>query len=511
MPNKPVKVNIEKREKFLVDLTAFMQGKGFVWGPFPEIYGGVAGFYSYGPLGKLLKEKVEKSVKKTFQNNGFWEVECPIVLPDIVWKASGHLDTFEDKTVQCSKCKSVFRADKLIEEGHDVSADAYSDVELLEFINTHKIRCPSCKGEFNQEIKGQSLMMKTNVAGIESSLRPETATVTYIPFKRYYEFFRRRLPIGIFQIGKAFRNEISPRQSLLRSREFTQAEGQLFIDPSEKNNWEKFEDVKTDKLPIWDYKAQKAEKEHSDLSVNDCVKKKLFQSKAYAWCVWLAYKQFINLGVPSERIRIRQHHPDEKAFYADDAWDIEIKLNSFGWTEVCGIHDRTDYDLLQHSKFSKQNLTAKNANNEDITPHVLEIAFGIDRPVFALLDIFYSKSEKDAGKTMFKLPYNLAPVDVAVFPLMKKEGMPEKAKEVKVELEEDFIVEYDQSGSIGKRYLRAAESGTAYCVTIDHDTLKDNTVTLRDRDSEEQKRVAIDVLNSTIKSLISGKLSFEKL
>ena len=269
MPNKPVKVNIEKREKFLVDLTAFMQGKGFVWGPFPEIYGGVAGFYSYGPLGKLLKEKVEKSVKKTFQNNGFWEVECPIVLPDIVWKASGHLDTFEDKTVQCSKCKSVFRADKLIEEGHDVSADAYSDVELLEFINTHKIRCPSCKGEFNQEIKGQSLMMKTNVAGIESSLRPETATVTYIPFKRYYEFFRRRLPIGIFQIGKAFRNEISPRQSLLRSREFTQAEGQLFIDPSEKNNWEKFEDVKTDKLPIWDYKSQKAEKEHSDLSVND--------------------------------------------------------------------------------------------------------------------------------------------------------------------------------------------------------------------------------------------------
>lgn len=511
MPSKPVKVNQKERENFLVDLSSFMQSKGFIWGPFPEIYGGVAGFYSYGPLGKLLKEKIERIVKRTFQSNGFWEVECPIVLPDVVWKASGHLDTFEDKVVTCSKCKSVFRADKLIEESHDVSADAYSDVELLEFINENGIKCPSCKSDFNQEIKGQSLMMKTEVAGVASSLRPETATVTYIPFKRYYEFFRRKLPFGVFQIGKAFRNEISPRQNVLRSREFTQAEGQLFMDPSEKNNWEKFDDVKKDKLPIWDYKSQKDDKKHSDLSVGDCVKKKLFQSKAYAWCVWLAYKQFINLGVPEERIRIRQHHPDEKAFYADDAWDIEINLNSFGWTEVCGIHDRTDYDLIQHSKFSKQNLTAKDVNNKDITPHVLEIAFGIDRPIFALLDIFYSKTDKGEGKTMFKLPYHLAPVDVAIFPLMKKEGMPEKAKEVKKELEEEFIVEYDQSGSIGKRYLRAAESGTAYCVTVDHDSLKDNTVTLRDRDSEAQKRVSVKDLGSTIKGLISGKISFGKL
>ncbi len=511
MPSKPVKVDVKKREKFLMDLTSFMQSKGFVWGPFPEIYGGVAGFYSYGPLGKLLKEKVEKIVKRTFQSNGFWEVECPIVLPDVVWKASGHLDTFNDKTIECSKCKSVFRADKLIEESHDVCADAFSDPELLDFISGNKIRCPSCKGELKKKIKSQSLMMKTVAGGIESSLRPETATVTYIPFKRYYEFFRRRLPLGVFQIGKAFRDEISPRQGLLRSREFTQAEGQLFIDPSEKDNWDKFDEVKKDRLPIWDYKSQKDDKKHSMVSVVDCIKKKFFKSKAYAWCVWLAYKQFVNLGVPEDRIRIRQHHHDEKAFYADDAWDIEINLNSFGWTEVCGIHDRTDYDLLQHSKFSKQNLTAKDANNKDITPHVLEIAFGIDRPVFALLDIFYTKVGKEEGKTMFRLPYQLAPVDVAIFPLMKKEGMPEKSKEIKKLLEDEFIVEYDQSGSIGKRYLRAAESGTAYCVTVDHQTLKDNTVTLRDRDSEKQKRVAIDELNTKIKSLISGKLSFGKL
>ena len=511
MPSKPVKVDQKERENFLTDLSSFMQSKGFIWGPFPEIYGGIAGFYSYGPLGKLLKEKIEKSVKRTFQSNGFWEVECPIVLPDVVWKASGHLDTFEDRIVTCSKCKSVFRADKLIEESHDVSADAYSDVELMNFINEHKINCPSCKSGFNQEIKGQSLMMKTEVGGIEASLRPETATVTYIPFKRYYEFFRRKLPLGVFQIGKAFRNEISPRQSVLRCREFTQAEGQLFIDPSEKNNWEKFDEISNEKLPIWSYKDQKSEDEHSFLSVNDCFNSKLFQSKAYAWCVWLAYKQFVNLGIPEDKIRIRQHHPDEKAFYADDAWDIEINLNSFGWTEVCGIHDRTDYDLVQHSKFSKQNLTAKDKSNKDITPHVLEIAFGIDRPVFALLDLFYAKSDKDAGKSMFRLTYKLTPVDVSVFPLMKKEGMPEKAKEIKKILEEEFIVEYDQSGSIGKRYLRAAESGTAYCITVDHDSLKDETVTLRDRDTEEQKRVAIKLLNKTIRDLINGKIKFEKL
>ena len=511
MPNNPVKVNKKKREDFLTDLSSFMQSKGFIWGPFPEIYGGVAGFYTYGPMGKLLKDKVETIVRRIFQSNGFWEVECPIVLPDIAWKASGHLDTFEDRIIKCSKCNSIFRADKLIEENHDVSADAYSDQDLLEFISKEKIKCPSCKGEFKYDIQKQSLMMKTTVAGVESSLRPETATVTYIPFKRYYEFFRRRLPIGIFQIGKAFRNEISPRQNVLRGREFTQAEGQLFIDPSEKNKWEKYELIKKEKIPLWNYKNQKAEKKHISMSVADAMKKKLFQSKAYAWCIWLAYKQFINMGIPEDKIRIRQHHPDEKAFYADDAWDIEINLNSFGWIEVCGVHDRTDYDLVQHSKFSKQNLTAKNFNNKDITPHVLEIAFGIDRPVFALLDLFYTKIEKEKGKTMFKLPYHLAPVDVAVFPLMKKDGMPEKALEVKKELEKDFVVEYDHSGSIGKRYLRAAESGTAYCVTVDHDSLKDDTVTVRDRDSEKQKRVEIKELNNKIRSLISGKISFGKL
>lgn len=495
---------------FLEELIAFVQNKGFVWGPFPEIYGGFSGFYAYGPLGKLLKNKVENSVRRVFQKHGFWELECPIVLPNIVWKASGHLDTFVDRAIQCSKCKGMFRADKLIEEQFDVAADSFSDQQLLNFIQEKRIRCPSCKSEFTYDIVKENLMMQTHVGGVDASLRPETATVTYLPFKRYYEFFRKKLPIGVFQIGKAFRNEVSPRQHMTRSREFTQAEGQLFVDPQEKGNWDKLDIIKKNKLPLWVWQDQKAGKEPVMTSVEEALKKKFMKHSTYAWCVWLAYQQFVTMGIPPERIRIRQHHPDERAFYADDAWDIEVHTNSFGWMEMCGVHDRTDYDLVQHEKFSKQNLQATREDGSKVHPHVLEIAFGIDRPVYALLDLFYSKIEKGEGKTIFKVPYPLAPVDVAIFPLMKKDGLPELAQTIKETLEHVFVVEYDEAGSIGRRYLRAAEGGTAYCITVDYDSLKDKTVTLRDRDSEQQRRVKIDALEQTLHKLLSKELSFEK-
>lgn len=498
------------RGAFLDELLPFLQNKGFIWGPFPEIYGGLSGFYSYGPLGKLLKNKVEQAVRRVFQKHGFWELECPIVLPNIVWEASGHLNTFVDRVVACGTCTAVFRAEKLIEETHDVAADGFSDQQLLNFLQEENIRCPSCGGEFTYDIKRENLMMKTSVGGIAASLRPETATVTYLPFRRYYEFFRKKLPIGVFQIGKAFRNEVSPRQHVIRSREFTQAEGQLFIDPLEKNEWEKYEAITKDKLPLWTSKDQHAEKKHCLVSVEEAVKRKHFQSRAYAWCVWLAYHQFIAMGIPVERIRIRQHHPDERAFYADDAWDIEVMLRSFGWTEMCGVHDRTDYDLQQHEKFSKQNLQAVREDGSKVHPHVLEIAFGTDRPVFALLDLFYSKVEKDKGKTVFHIPYSLAPVDIAIYPLLKKDGLPEIGKKIKEELEQFFIVDYDEAGSIGRRYLRAAESGTPYCITIDYDSLTHHDVTIRDRDSEKQIRVSIEKLHHILHGLFHGELSFGK-
>jgi len=493
------------------DFTSFIQEAGLIWGPEPEIYGGLAGFYTYGPLGKLLKNKVENSVRKVFNSNGLRELEGPTVLPDIVWKASGHLETFSDRTIKCKKCDATFRADKLIEENHpNASAESFSNEKLLKFIKEHNITCPVCKGQLQSKIETQSLMMKTKVAGEDAALRPETATVTYLPYQRFYNYFRKKLPLGVFQIGKAYRNEISPRQSVLRGREFTQAEGQIFIDPKEKNNWEKYEEIKKESLPFWSSEQQEKNSPVKPISIQSALKKKLIKSQAYGWCIYLAYMQFVNFGIPKSRIRLRQHHPDEKAFYADDAWDIEINLNNHSWTEVCGVHDRTDYDLTQHEKFSNQELKATRENGEKFTPHVLEIAFGTDRPTYALIDLFYEKKAEQEGKTIFAIPYHMAPIDVSVFPLMKKPELTKLANQIKENLERDFIVDYDQAGSIGRRYLRSSTSGTPFAITIDYDSLENNDVTIRDRDTERQIRVPIEKLRDTIHDLLNGELEFSK-
>ena len=492
------------------EFSSFIQEQGLIWGPEPEIYGGVAGFHTYGPIGKLLKNKVENSVRKIFNANGLRELEGPTVLPDIVWKASGHLETFSDRIIKCSKCNSIFRADKIIEEKHDVAADAFSDKKILDFISENNIKCPNCKGIFENNIEKQSLMMKTKVAGEDSALRPETATVTYLPYLRFYNYFRKKFPLGVFQIGKAYRNEISPRQNVLRGREFTQAEGQIFVDPKTKNDWEPYEKIKDTKLPFWDYKNQDDNKEPISLTLEEALKKGFIKSQAYGWCIWLAYTQFRNFGITENRIRLRQHHPDEKAFYADDAWDIEIRLNNYGWTEVCGVHDRTDYDLTQHSKFSNEKLEAKREDGTTFTPHVLEIAFGTDRPTFALIDIFYQKKKEEEGKTIFKIPYHMSPIDISIFPLAKKPELLEISEKIKNDLQKDYIVDYDISGSIGKRYLRSATVGTPYAVTVDFDSIEKNLVTIRDRNSEDQVRVKTNQLKETLRKLINQEITFEE-
>jgi len=502
----------KKSDKELKEFSSFVQEAGLIWGPSPEIYGGLAGFYTYGPLGKLLKNKVENSIRQTFNQNGFREIEGPTVLPNEVWKASGHLETFKDRIIKCKKCSAVFRADKLIEESHDVPADSFSEKEIIDFIKKNKIKCPTCKGDFVEKIEKQNLMLGTIVGGKEASLRPETATGTYLPYLRYYNYFRKKLPFGVFQIGKAYRNEISPRQNVLRGREFTQAEGQVFVDPKEKNNWEGYKKIKGEKLPFWSEGEQKkGESKEKLISVEEALKKKLIKSEVYGWCIWLAYTQFRNFGIPSEKIRLRQHHKDEKAFYADDAWDIEIKLNNYGWVEVCGVHDRTDYDLNQHSKASGVKLEAVRENNEKFVPHVLEIAFGSDRPTYAIIDLFYEKKGEGEGKTTFKVPYHISPIDVSVFPLMKKEELLGLSEKIKEDLEKSLVVDYDVSGSIGKRYLRSAVAGTPYAITIDYDSIKDKAVTLRDRDSEKQKRVKINELKEILSGLLSEEKNFKDL
>jgi len=297
---------------------------------------------------------------------------------------------------------------------------------------------------------------------------------------------------------------------VLRCREFTQAEGQMFIFDDQKQSYEGFERVKNNVLPFWTSTLQKSESEPSKITLEDAMKKKYLKNKAYAFTLNLAYNLFKNLGIPEDKIRLRQHHDDEKAFYADDAWDIEIELNSFGWTEVCGVHDRTNYDLSKHGEFSKKDLSARNENNEKKIPHVLEIAFGTDRPTFAILDLFYTQ-DKEKQQDILRIPAHIAPVKVSILSLVKKDGLLEITEEIFNDLKTEFECMIDHSGSIGRRYARNDEIGTPFCITIDYDTKEKGIVTVRERDSAEQKRIKIGDCKKIIEELISGKIKFKNI
>ncbi len=460
----------------------------------------------------MLKNRVEGIIRKSLQEEEFFEVECPIVMERKVWEASGHLGGFTDAIITCSKCKANFRLDHLLND-YPETKHFKKPEEYLQFIADKKIACPNCSGALSSEIKKHNLMMKTTV-GIDQEAynRPETATTTYLPFLRFTDFFRKQPIFGVFQIGKAFRNEISPRQHVVRMREFTQAEAQLFIKKELKLDFPKFKKVESDILPLWNYQSQETNKAPEKMTVKEALEKGYFKSQAYAWTISLAYKLFKNLGIPDDNIRLRQHFPDEKAFYADDAWDVEINTRSFGWIEVCGVHDRTDYDLKQHAKFSGVALEAfDEAIGQKYIPHVLEIAFGTDRPVFALLDTFYDKKEKEEGKTIFRIPYNITPLPISVFPLMKKPELVAKATEVYDLLKKEFTCNYDEAGAIGRRYLRAAEAGTAFCITIDFESIEkeEPDVTVRDRDTEKQVRIKIKSLKSVLHGLLEEGKTFD--
>jgi glycyl-tRNA synthetase len=488
----------EQKKDFQLELAKYLAEKDFVYGPEPELYTPISGFYSYGLVGKAMKNNLENTIRQVFTRNNFFEMEFPLVTPEIIWEASGHLKGFNDPIIICSKCKASFRADKLIEEQTGIAADHFTNEKLIETIKEHEVNCPSCKGRLTLDIQRQSLMMKTIIGRDTVAYnRPETATTTYLPFKHYVNFFRGKLPFTVFQIGKAFRNEISPRQHLLRQREFTQAESQMFLSKEIKQNFEPFNEIKKTELPLWTEDMQKKEKKFEFIPLEKAMEKKILKNKAYAWNLWLSYEIMTSAGIPKEKIRFRQHHSDERAFYSDDTWDLEVELNSFGWVEMVGISDRTNYDLSQHAKYSKQELTVRTEDGKVFVPDVIEIAFGIDRPFYALLDLAFFRRDIDAQRTVLSLPTKIAPIQVGVFPLIKKDGLPEKAKEVLTALK-GLRTYYDESGSIGKRYSRLDAIGVPYCITIDHDTLKDNSVTIRERDTLKQERVKISELAKTL-------------
>ncbi|MFW9800770.1 MAG: glycine--tRNA ligase, partial [Candidatus Thorarchaeota archaeon] len=343
----------------------------------------------------------------------------------------------------------------------------------------------------------------------DAYMRPETATGTYLLFKRFLTFFRDKLPASVFQIGKAYRNEISPRQGMLRLREFTQVEGQIFLLESDEYEWPAFEEIRDEKVPLLPIQVQeKGSEKVSLVKMSDAIKREYFQQPAYAWCVYLTYKIFREMGFEEEAIRLRQHLSTERAHYAADAWDVEVLTRSYGWVECCGVHDRGNYDLTRHQEFSKEKLSVR-VNKQLVVPEVLEIAFGVERPLYCIIDNSYVE---DKERTWLKFPPQIAPIQVSVFPLMGKPELVEPARKIYDEiLESGLITYFDQSGSIGRRYRRQDEIGTPFCVTIDYETLDNQTSTIRDRDSMTQVRVRVDEIVGVLRGLVRKEIEFSSL
>ena len=307
------------------------------------------------------------------------------------------------------------------------------------------------------------------------------------------------MPFGVFQIGKAYRNEISPRQGVFRTREFNQAESQLFILKDQEKKFEKFKEYSAETLPLMKHGAKAIKK----VTLGQTVKQKYMKKEAYAFMVYVAYKLVLDMGFEAENVRIKQHSPEKLAHYADDAWDLEIKTDKYGWFELCGIHDRTDYDLKRHSKYSK---TKMEVSGE--VPRILEIAFGLERTTYSLLE---NSLIDDKKRDWLDFKKGMAPIDIGIFPLMKKEKMDILAKELFDELDMEFVCVYDESGSIGRRYRRMDEVGTSFCITVDHESLKKKDVTLREVSSMKQVRVKIKDLKRIIRDLLYSNLDFDKI
>lgn len=458
-------------EKTMDKIVALSNSRGFVF-PGSDIYGGLANAWDYGPLGAELKNNIKKAWWKKFiqENPDNVGLDSAILMNPKVWEASGHLKGFSDPLMDCKNCNTRYRADKLVEDdmtekgSEFASADGMEEEELLNYLKENNVKCPNCgKSDFT-DIRKFNLMFKTFQGITEDSqteiyLRPETAQGIFTNFKSVQRSMRKRIPFGIGQIGKSFRNEITPGNFIFRTREFEQAELQFFCKPGTDLEW-------------YDY------------------------WKNYS------FKFLTDLGLKADLLRFRDHGEDELSFYSVATSDIEYKF-PFGWGEVWGIADRTDYDLKQHTEYSKTDLSYRDpTTNETFIPYVVEPSVGIDRLFLAFLADAYTEEELDDGKTRTVLKFNpyLAPVKAAVLPLSKK--LSEKSLEVYEMLAKHFSVQYDDAASIGRRYRRQDEIGTPFVITVDFDTLEDESVTIRDRDSMEQIRLPINEVKKYIEDRV---------
>ncbi len=443
-------------------IVSFAKRRGFIFQS-SEIYGGLSSCYDYGPLGVELKNNVKKAWWKTMvqQRNDVVGLDSSILAPEIIWEASGHLQSFHDPLVECVKCHHRFRADHLLE------AQQAKPGHLKEKpLDIRDLECPDCNGELGEQ-QNFNLLMKTELGAVEGKkdtayLRGETCQGIYLNFLNVKDTMRKKLPFGVAQIGKAFRNEITTKGFTFRTREFEQMEQQYFVNPKEADK-------------IFEY----------------------WKQQRWDW--------YMNLGMKPDNIRLRQHAEDERAHYAKDAWDIEYNTPWSGWGEMAGIHNRGDWDLSRHSQFSKQDLSYKNQETgEQFMPYIIETSDGADRSALMFLTDAYTEVETRSGKDntkhdkeiVLRLHKDLAPIKIAILPLSKKEPLQKLSHEVQSKLWGNYMTQYDETGAIGKRYRRQDEIGTPYCLTVDFDSLEDNCVTVRDRDTMEQDRVNIgDVEN----------------
>ena len=465
------------REATMEKVVALCKNRGFVY-PGSEIYGGLANTWDYGPLGAELKKNVKNAWWLKFVQESKYNVglDAAILMNPQTWVASGHVGGFSDPLVDCKSCKSRFRADKLIEDFHaangmpEIVVDGWSNEELEKYIAEHNIPCPECgKTDFTQ-IRQFNLMFKTFQGVTEDSkselyLRPETAQGIFVNFKNVQRTSRKKVPFGIGQIGKAFRNEITPGNFIFRVREFEQMELEFFCEPGTDLEW----------FNYW-------------------------RGFCHQW--------LLSLGMKEENLRLRDHSPEELCFYSKATTDFEFKF-PFGWGELWGVADRTDYDLTQHQNTSGQDMTYFDQDkNEHYIPYVIEPSLGVERSVLAFLcnayteEVLTDANGKEDVRVVMKFHPALAPFKAAVLPLAKK--LAPIAEPIHEELSKYFMVDYDAAGSIGKRYRREDEIGTPFCICVDFDTENDGCVTIRDRDTMEQVRIPV----SEVRSYIEERLSF---
>ncbi|MCI4345351.1 MAG: glycine--tRNA ligase [Thermoplasmata archaeon] len=489
------------------ELYALLRRRGFLW-PAAEIYGSAAGLYDYGPLGHALKRRIEGAWESWFLglSEDYYRIEPAEILPEAVVRASGHLENFTDPEVSCAHCHASFRADTVLEKVRPGGVDGLSPSEIGKLIEENLVRCPNC-GERALELPRPFNLMfglDWGAAGKERAyLAPETAQASFLAFHRMWDVGRHALPLGIAVVGHAYRNEIAPRQVLFRMRCFTQAELQIFFDPTSFPL--PFESVAEEQLPV----LRATDRANGLSAPRTVTARELLRDGAlpefYVFHLVQEFRFFRDvLGIPAERIRLLEKNDAERAFYNRLQFDVEVSVESLGgFREIGALHYRGDYDLTRHGAASGKELAVTPTDRPRIVPHVLELTFGVDRALWALADLGL---EKDGERTLWRLPSHLAPVSVAVFPLLAKPHG-EAARAVVATLRAEGIeAQLDDSGTIGKRYARMDEVGTPVCITIDGETVdpahpNHATVTVRSRDTKAQERVAIRALRERLAPL----------